>query len=377
MEAFLVALTSSQDKVATATSEVELLQATLNGIGSGVASVADDGRVITSNDRFYDMLRRAGLLSLEFFGRSREEIVTRSLYDVAPRLQQRPRQVTGLTGCKFELQYIDARDQLGGTLILMQDVTSQHRSEQAMQEVLEQKQVIEQARTTFVSQVAHHFRTPLNVILGYIDILSAGDVNEVDAATRNSYLGFIRESASALLLNMNEMMEIIRLQRNQQPVELEARALHTLLSGAIEEIQPVLISEEVELDSGTVFETIGTRCARMDARLARRAMTSLLCTSAVLGGTGSCLRLRAQALASNFLCIKVEFDAGRTDVQSILDSIDSGEPVKEISLTGNASGYGLALAAILLRLCQIEISATAIGERGVCIEMKFSGSDCS
>lgn len=117
MEAFLVALTSSQEKVATATSEVELLQATLNSIGSGVVSVCDDGRVITSNDRFYDMLRRAGLLSLEFFGRSREELVTRSLYDVSPRLQQRPKQVAGLTGCKFELQYIDARDQLGGTLI--------------------------------------------------------------------------------------------------------------------------------------------------------------------------------------------------------------------------------------------------------------------
>jgi len=369
-----VALTSGQDMVAVATSEVELLQATLNHIGSGVASVGDDGSVITSNNRFYDMLRRAGLLSLEFFGRTREDLVTRSLYEVSPKLQQRPKQVAGLTGCTFELQYIDAHDQLGGTLILMKDVTSQRRSDQAMQDVLEQKQIIEQARTTFVSQVAHHFRTPLNVILGYIDILSAGNVNEVDAATRNSYLGFIRESASALLLNMNEMMEIIRLQRNEQPVELESRELHTLLSGAIEEIQAVLVNEEVELDSGTMFEIIGTRCVRMDARLARRAMTSLLRTSAVLGGQGGKLRLSGQTLENAAMCIRLEFEVGRTDVQSILNSIDNNEPVKEISLTGNASGYGLALAAILLRLCEIEISATAVSERGVCIEMTFSMS---
>lgn len=367
-----MALTTSPDMVAVATSEVELLQATLNSIGSGVASVSDDGSVITSNDRFFDMLRRAGLLRLEFFGRTREDLVTRSLYDVSPKLQQRPKQVAGLTGCTFELQYIDAHDRLGGTLILLKDVTSQRRSDQAMQDVLEQKQIIEQARTTFVSQVAHHFRTPLNVILGYIDILSAGNANEVDTATRNSYLGFIRESARALLLNMNEMMEIIRLQRNQQPVELEVRELHTLLSGAIEEIQAVLVSEEVELDSGTMFEVIGTSCVRMDARLARRAMTSLLCTSAVLGGPGSRLRLRGHTMANSTLCIKVEFEVGRTDVKSILNSIDSGEPVKEISLTGNASGYGLALAAILLRLCEIEISAAAVGERGVCIELLFS-----
>ena len=370
-----MALTSSQDNVAVATSEAELLQATLDGIGTGVASVSDDGRIITSNDRFFDMLRRAGLLELEFFGRPRQDLVKRSLYDVSPKLRQRPKQVAGLTGRTFELQYVDAHDQLGGTLILLTDVTSQNRSDQAMQDMLEQKQFIEQARTTFVSQVAHHFRTPLNVILGYIDILSEGDANEVDAATRNSYLGFIRESATALLLNMNEMMEMIRLQRNEQPVELEARELHTLLSGALEEIRSVLVSEEVELDTGTLFEVIGTSRVRMDARLARRAMTSLLRTSAVLGGPGSRLRLCGQNLENSVLCIKVEFDVGRTDVQSILNSIDSSEPVKEISLTGNASGYGLALAAILLRLCEIEISATAKGQRGVSIEMRFFRSD--
>ena len=49
--------------------------------------------------------------------------------------------------------------------------------------------------------------------------------------------------------------------------------------------------------------------------------------------------------------------------------------MKEISLTGNASGYGLALAAMLMRLCKIGISATAKAERGVCIEMKFPLSD--
>jgi hypothetical protein len=86
------------------------------------------------------------------------------------------------------------------------------------------------------------------------------------------------------------------------------------------------------------------------------------------------LRLSGQNIGDSILSVKVEFEVGRTDVQSILTSIDSGEPVKEISLTGNASGYGLALAAILLRLCEIEISATSVGERGVCIEMKFPKS---
>ena len=369
-----MAMTASQDQVVAAPSEAELLQTALSHVGVGVASLRADGSIITSNDGFFDMLRRAGMISLEFVGGTRDELISRSLYDISPKLRDRPKQVAGLTGCTFELQYSDVRDEMGAILILIKDVTSRHRSEQAMQDVLEQKNIIEQARTTFVSQVAHHFRTPLNVILGYIDILSAGDGNEIDAATRNSYLGFTRESAKALLLNMNEMMEIIRLQRNQQPVELEVRELRTLMSGAIEEIRPVLVAEDVELEAQALFDVIEGSCVRMDARLARRAIASLLRTSAVLGGPGSRLKLDGRKAENNALKVLVEFEVGRTDVQSILDSIHSGEPVKEISLTGHASGYGLALAAILLRLCEIEISATAVGERGACIEMTFSMS---
>ena len=86
------------------------------------------------------------------------------------------------------------------------------------------------------------------------------------------------------------------------------------------------------------------------------------------------MKLGGRVPEPDFLTVFVEFEVGRTDVRSILDSIHSGEPVKEISLTGNASGYGLVLAAMLLRLCEIQISATAMGERGVCIEMVFSTS---
>ncbi len=341
-------LTASQNQVAAASSDAELLQVTLNNVACGVASVRADGSVITSNGVFYDMLRRAGLLKLEFVSKKRDDLAALPLYEVSPKLCDRPTEVAGLTGCAFELQYIDVRDELGGTLILMNDITSRRRNEQAMRDVVAQKEVMEQARTTFVSQVAHHFRTPLNVILGYIDILASGDANDIDASTRNSYLGFIRESATALLLNMNEMMEIIRLQRNEQAVELEVRELRTLISGAIDEIQSVLVAEDVELDSTEMLEVIGTSCVRMDARIARRAIASLLRTSAVLGGSGSELKLGGRVPDPNSLMIFVEFEVGRTDVRSILDSIQNGEPVKEISLTGNASGYGLVLAAMLL-----------------------------
>ena len=61
-------MTASQDQVVAAPSEAELLQTALNHVGVGVASLRADGSIITSNDGFFDMLRRAGMISLEFVG---------------------------------------------------------------------------------------------------------------------------------------------------------------------------------------------------------------------------------------------------------------------------------------------------------------------
>ena len=46
-------MTASQDQVAAAPSEAELLQTTLNHVGVGVASLRADGSIITSNDGFF------------------------------------------------------------------------------------------------------------------------------------------------------------------------------------------------------------------------------------------------------------------------------------------------------------------------------------
>jgi signal transduction histidine kinase len=89
----------------------------------------------------------------------------------------------------------------------------------------------------------------LHVILGYVDILAEAEDGTMDRLTRDSYLQFIRESASALLLNMNEMMEIIRLQRSEQEVEFEVRRLGVVLQNVIAEVQPTLEAEDVTLEA--------------------------------------------------------------------------------------------------------------------------------
>jgi alkyl sulfatase BDS1-like metallo-beta-lactamase superfamily hydrolase len=93
---------------------------------------------------------------------------------------------------------------------------------------------------------------------------------------------------------MNEMMEIIRLQRDEQDVELEVRRLGTVLQNVFAEIQPALEAEDVTLDADQAVERALGFHSRLDMLVARRGLASLLRTCAVLGGGGSVLRLDAE-----------------------------------------------------------------------------------
>jgi signal transduction histidine kinase len=349
----------------------ELLQTTLNCMPSGVVFVSADGLIVTCNSRFIELISVAGMLESRYLSRSPEKLTSEPLLKVAPRLADRPHEIVGSSGRVLEFVYIENQDQLRGTLILINDITSQHINRAALKDALEQRDLIEQARTAFISQVAHHFRTPLHVILGYTDMLANDVEMGLDDASRKSYITFIRESAAALFLNMNEMMDMIRLQRKEQEVEPEGVPFAPLLDFVTTEIAPVLQEEVVDLDMAGIPEEARRHRVRVDVRLARRGLLGMLKTCAVLGGQGSTVGLSASVNQAGQLELRIGFKPGRAGVSAIILGIEEAEPVAEISLTGNAGGYGLALASVQLRLCGAEVTAAADGEDAILIRCSF------
>ena len=333
----------------------DLQQAALEAIDAGVAIVDDAGRVLVSNRRFFSMLDRAGLLSSVHAGMDHELLAGLPLGSVAPGLSERPEQSRGPGGRVFEISYKMDPPGLHGTLIQLRDITGQVIDTNAVDEARLKSEQIERARNAFVSQVAHHFRTPLHVILGYIDILADSEDKSLDAVVRNSYLEFIREAAAALLLNMNEMMEIIRLQRREVEVEAEPRDLGLLLDMVTGEVQEALQAEQVRLDAQHAIAGLSGVMSRIDVRHARRGLNSLLRTCAVLGGQGCTLQL-SSAQQGGTACLTLTFRSGRAKRDDVVASIETQEPVKEISLTGRASGYGIVLAVLLLEACNAKVA---------------------
>ena len=221
----------------------------LETVDCGLAIIDAQGMPVFANQRFFNMLERSGLLVGEYAGLAREQLDDVSLNVSAPELKAQPLEVKGPGGREFELSYRSDPSAPEATFVQMRDVTAHAIDADAVDSARAQAEMIASARSAFVSQVAHHFRTPLHVILGYVDLLSEATEMAMTPQDRGMYLQYIRESASALLLNMNEMMEVIRLQSEDVDAELELSDIGALLQSVSEETAEAFELQGCKLDA--------------------------------------------------------------------------------------------------------------------------------
>lgn len=78
------------------------------------------------------------------------------------------------------------------------------------------------AKSLFIAQMSHEFRTPLNAIIGYSDILAMDEVT----STQTEQLGFIKKNAKRLLGLINDVLDISKIEAGkltlqESPVEMK------------------------------------------------------------------------------------------------------------------------------------------------------------
>lgn len=94
-------------------------------------------------------------------------------------------------------------------LVVAKDITEQMERQKLLQSALRQARAANIARDTFLVNMSHDIRTPLNAIIGYTELLKnrKSDPEKVDA-----YLDKIRTSSEQLLSILNESLEVTRME---------------------------------------------------------------------------------------------------------------------------------------------------------------------
>ena len=71
------------------------------------------------------------------------------------------------------------------------------------------------AKSEFIANMSHELRTPLNAIIGFAEMLDMLRIAEPDKVTQ--YSGYIKQAAEHLLMLINGILDISKIQAGTSP----------------------------------------------------------------------------------------------------------------------------------------------------------------
>jgi signal transduction histidine kinase len=102
-------------------------------------------------------------------------------------------------------------------------------------------------QTEFVSNMSHEFRTPLNAILGYIELLRDGLYGSVTEEQRQA-LDHVARCATHLLDMINEVLDLSKLKKRQLELEQDYYSPYELVESVADAIQPEIYEKSLQLE---------------------------------------------------------------------------------------------------------------------------------
>ena len=134
-----------------------------------------------------------------------------------------------------------------GLLLNIQDIKDhEHELEEAR--LLAEKAELKQS---FLANMSHEIRTPLNAIVGFSNILAADE--ELEPDERCEYIKTINKNSDLLLLLINDILELSRLESGYMSFEFAPCGVEELVD-EIYQTHQMLIPEQLEFikDKDTV-----------------------------------------------------------------------------------------------------------------------------
>lgn len=92
---------------------------------------------------------------------------------------------------------------------------------------LQKEENANKAKSTFLFNMSHDIRTPMNAILGYADLLN---INDSDRERQESYIHNIRTAGEYLLELINEVLEMSRIESGKESIQYKPENLNEMLA---------------------------------------------------------------------------------------------------------------------------------------------------
>ncbi len=246
-----------------------------------------------------------------------------------------------------------------------------HHSQQLAQ-ALRAAQIASESKTTFLSNMSHDIRTPMNAVLGFTTLLSkdAGDPAKVREYTKK-----ITASGQHLLSLINDILDVSKIESGKVVLTFDQFALSDVVSSVDAIIQPMARDRRQEFH----VEVSGIRHEFLvgDETRINQILINLLSNAVKYTPEGGHIWLRIIGLRQRssqyeHICIEVEDDGyGMTPeyLQTVFDAFTRAENSTTNKVQG--TGLGMAITKSIVELMGGTISVTSQVDQGTLFRVEL------
>ena len=183
--------------------------------------------------------------------------------------------------CFKQRLFLDVLGKIG-IVCTIQDITIEKQNEQTLLDAAQQANQSNQAKSNFLSSMSHEFRTPLNAILGFGQLLQL----EADPASEDPTKAYAEEIISAgnhLLTLINEILDLSKIEAGNIEPEIQPVPLIDLIIECISLLTPLAAEHNIEIllkSAGSFIpltaEIHTSLCCDADPTLTKQALINLI-----------------------------------------------------------------------------------------------------
>ncbi len=101
-----------------------------------------------------------------------------------------------------------------------------------------------QAKSDFLAKMSHEIRTPMNAIIGFAEVLA----NDTLSPEQKDHISIIRDSARGLLVTINDILDLSKIEAGKLSVELRPVSLRRILDAVESVTRPLAESKGLEFE---------------------------------------------------------------------------------------------------------------------------------
>jgi PAS domain S-box-containing protein len=235
------------------------------------------------------------------------------------------------------------RDQIRKINTDLEDTIAQRTRE--LHGALFQAKIASDAKSRFLSVMSHELRTPMNAIIGFSDVLAEEYVGPLNDKQRE-YVGDILASANRLLMLIDDILDVSRIESGNMTLEPEGVRIADILEDSLVMVREKAIKHGIAIRIEMGAETSGLEIVA-DARKLKQVLFNLLINAVKFTPDGGRIFMKSGFAGSDFSTIRVIVeDTGIGIAPEHLEKIFEDFFQVQNGIQGKTQGTGLGLPLV-------------------------------